>query len=244
MKFEDALKELRVGKKIRIKGWQKDNYILMAGTINVEYRDRSNFILRSEHLERDWEVYEEPVVEEKKDNQKLYNVGGLMLTKKQIVELHSKVKKERWCADEDFMDKTEMFMEDQIKKYKEKEDDWSLIEEFSQDVNNDYDTYDSAIVCAENEGEAVTIPPGGNAYLHPDDFGSLTLVVEEADVKKLQRKILDDVSDITIEVTEEIIKDPHLNSIVYDVTLKIEDAIRKKIIQRFGFDVTAKEETK
>jgi len=34
----------------------------------------------------------------------------------------------------------------------------------SQDVNNDYDTYDSAIVCAENEGEAVTIHPGGDAY--------------------------------------------------------------------------------
>ena len=31
----------------------------------------------------------------------------------------------------------------------------------SQDVNNDYDTFDEAIVCAESEEEAKKIHPGG-----------------------------------------------------------------------------------
>lgn len=31
----------------------------------------------------------------------------------------------------------------------------------SQHINNDYDTYDSAIVCAENEGDARRMDPGG-----------------------------------------------------------------------------------
>uniref|UniRef100_A0A6M3K9T3 Uncharacterized protein n=1 Tax=viral metagenome TaxID=1070528 RepID=A0A6M3K9T3_9ZZZZ len=31
----------------------------------------------------------------------------------------------------------------------------------SQEVNNDYDTYDSAVVCAESESEARIIVPGG-----------------------------------------------------------------------------------
>jgi hypothetical protein len=31
----------------------------------------------------------------------------------------------------------------------------------SQTVNNDYDTYDSAVVCAENEEDAKMIHPGG-----------------------------------------------------------------------------------
>jgi hypothetical protein len=30
----------------------------------------------------------------------------------------------------------------------------------SQDINNDYDTYDSAVVCAENEHEARCVHPG------------------------------------------------------------------------------------
>lgn len=32
----------------------------------------------------------------------------------------------------------------------------------SQDINNGYDTYDSAVVCAENEDEARKIHPSGN----------------------------------------------------------------------------------
>lgn len=35
------------------------------------------------------------------------------------------------------------------------------IYKISQGVNNDYDTYDSAIVCAENEEEAKKIHPRG-----------------------------------------------------------------------------------
>ena len=37
----------------------------------------------------------------------------------------------------------------------------------SQDVNNDYDTYDSAIVCADNEDIARKIHPSGDAC---DDY--------------------------------------------------------------------------
>ena len=33
----------------------------------------------------------------------------------------------------------------------------------SQDVNNDYDTYEGAIVAAENENEARNIHPSGNS---------------------------------------------------------------------------------
>ena len=32
----------------------------------------------------------------------------------------------------------------------------------TQDVNNDYDTYDSIIVCAEDEDDAKTIDPNGD----------------------------------------------------------------------------------
>jgi len=32
----------------------------------------------------------------------------------------------------------------------------------SQTVNNDYDTYDSAVVCAENEDDAKSIRPDGH----------------------------------------------------------------------------------
>jgi len=37
-----------------------------------------------------------------------------------------------------------------------------------QDVNNNYDTYDSAVVCAENEEEARKIHPDGT-YDYPED---------------------------------------------------------------------------
>ena len=33
-----------------------------------------------------------------------------------------------------------------------------------QSVNNDYDTYDSCVVCAENEEDAKTITPRGNMF--------------------------------------------------------------------------------
>ncbi len=37
----------------------------------------------------------------------------------------------------------------------------------AQDDNNDYDTYDSCIVCAENEEDAKTITPNGGVYTEP-----------------------------------------------------------------------------
>lgn len=43
-----------------------------------------------------------------------------------------------------------------------------------QTVNNNYDTYDSAIVCAENEDEARKINPDGQGQTHeePERFSS------------------------------------------------------------------------
>ena len=35
----------------------------------------------------------------------------------------------------------------------------------SQDDNNDYDTYDSIVVCAESEEDARTIAPNGELYV-------------------------------------------------------------------------------
>lgn len=40
----------------------------------------------------------------------------------------------------------------------------------SQDENNDYDTYDSAVVCAPDESAARLMYPGGNNGA-PADFG-------------------------------------------------------------------------
>ena len=37
----------------------------------------------------------------------------------------------------------------------------------SQNDNTDYDTYDSCVVCAENEEDAKTIAPNGNIYFLP-----------------------------------------------------------------------------
>ena len=43
----------------------------------------------------------------------------------------------------------------------------------SQDENNDYDTYDSAVVCAQNEQEARMIQPNGTGKeFNTGDFGT------------------------------------------------------------------------
>jgi hypothetical protein len=34
----------------------------------------------------------------------------------------------------------------------------------SQNINNDYDTYDSAVVCAKSKNDAKTIHPGKGSY--------------------------------------------------------------------------------
>lgn len=44
----------------------------------------------------------------------------------------------------------------------------------SQDINNGYDTYDSIIVCAENEEEAKMIKPNGE-LLEDDDYSWVNL---------------------------------------------------------------------
>ncbi len=38
----------------------------------------------------------------------------------------------------------------------------------SQSENNDYDTYDSCVVCSENEDDAKTIRPDGYVFLEND----------------------------------------------------------------------------
>ena len=42
-----------------------------------------------------------------------------------------------------------------------------------QNVNNDYDTYDSAVVCAENELEAVKIHPNGDYNYEEKEDGMI-----------------------------------------------------------------------
>lgn len=51
----------------------------------------------------------------------------------------------------------------------------------SQEVNNDYDTYDSAVVCAKDEDNAKAIHPDGTAP--PDIWYSLTTWTQTDNVK-------------------------------------------------------------
>lgn len=44
----------------------------------------------------------------------------------------------------------------------------------SQEINNEYDTYDSLIVCAESEEDARTISPSGNNLKGDKWFGNYT----------------------------------------------------------------------
>lgn len=57
----------------------------------------------------------------------------------------------------------------------------------SQSTNNDYDTYDSCVVCAENEHEAKTIHPSSFAkedwFLRVDEWRSNTWATCLEDVK-------------------------------------------------------------
>lgn len=42
----------------------------------------------------------------------------------------------------------------------------------SQNDNNNYDTYDSILVCAENEADARTIDPYGELFVENEYYGS------------------------------------------------------------------------
>ena len=44
-----------------------------------------------------------------------------------------------------------------------------------QNDNNDYDTYDSCLVCAKNEYDAITIDPYGKEFKENDRYGSWAL---------------------------------------------------------------------
>lgn len=42
----------------------------------------------------------------------------------------------------------------------------------SQSDNNEYDTYDSIVVCAENKADALTINPEGLPFVEVERFGN------------------------------------------------------------------------
>lgn len=42
----------------------------------------------------------------------------------------------------------------------------------TQNDNNVYDTYDSCLVCAENEADARTISPSGDVFVENERYGS------------------------------------------------------------------------
>jgi len=48
----------------------------------------------------------------------------------------------------------------------------------SQDINGDYDTYDSAVVAAETEEAARSTPPDGETGMNEDEWVSLPDLVE------------------------------------------------------------------
>jgi hypothetical protein len=48
----------------------------------------------------------------------------------------------------------------------------------SQNDNNDYDTYDSILVCAESEEDAKSIDPHGNAFKESERYGTWAFSAE------------------------------------------------------------------
>ena len=68
MKFEEALKLLREGKKIRRSCWRKNVYFVKTKNGATTYIDGEEFIYRiniNTILENDWELYEEPILDKK-----------------------------------------------------------------------------------------------------------------------------------------------------------------------------------
>jgi hypothetical protein len=63
----------------------------------------------------------------------------------------------------------------------------------SQDVNNNYDTYDSMVVCAENEHEAKRMHPGGGVDEWIDQYATWASAPDQVSVKYLG------VADASIE---------------------------------------------
>lgn len=55
----------------------------------------------------------------------------------------------------------------------------------SQDINDDYDTYSDAVVCAEDEGEAARIHP--SSYTDVDEAGYFGFNAGTSDRKKFER---------------------------------------------------------
>lgn len=66
MKFEDALKLLRQGKKIRRSCWSKNIYLVLTKNGATAYADDEQWdygMTIQTILENDWEVYEEPILD-------------------------------------------------------------------------------------------------------------------------------------------------------------------------------------
>ena len=64
MRFEEALKYLRQGKKVRRKKWDSREYVYIENK-NLNYSGRAYCLDDSLLLDNNWELYEEPILDEK-----------------------------------------------------------------------------------------------------------------------------------------------------------------------------------
>ena len=59
-----------------------------------------------------------------------------------------------------------------------------------QEINNNYDTFDSAIVCAENMDEAIRIHPANNPREEPKDVLWKYLINEWANLENIHCELI------------------------------------------------------
>lgn len=64
MRFEEALKYLRQGKKVRRKKWDSREYVYIENK-NLNYSGRAYCLDDSLLLDNNWELYEEPILDKK-----------------------------------------------------------------------------------------------------------------------------------------------------------------------------------
>jgi hypothetical protein len=58
MKFEEAMKYLREGKKIRIASWDQENYFILKTEMVDQFASNNISFLNQDILSNDWEVWE------------------------------------------------------------------------------------------------------------------------------------------------------------------------------------------
>ena len=64
MRFEEALKYLRQGKKVRRKKWDSREYVYIENK-NLNYSGRAYCLDDSFLLDNNWELYKEPILDKK-----------------------------------------------------------------------------------------------------------------------------------------------------------------------------------